>query len=452
MRSATKAWLTGKFCFKEHLFNIAFLCVLACCTPIVCRSVQVLDYDEVTAKALRNAHDIRMSKLDIAISQASLKRAYSLYYPTLSARWNTEYVKDQTDGTAQVNVIGNTVLTQNTLYQSSFMFVSNYNLFDFGATGKKTLIAKKDVDAKKAMYNQSVRDVKLKVLNIYLDLLTSYEELAIKKELLTLYKDLSLTKERLYTAGTISKIDMVDEAVKTVKIVDDIDNLNLKLKTLLEDLSLYTGEPYGDDSVKVIGFKGYEESFRDTFNPENTPESRIYEREIEKKKAELQVLQRGLLPQLALYSSYTWYASHPDEIDTSAQYIKPRNFIVGLSITVPLFEGFKSPAEIEKARLEMERLRVEKAKKLSELSGRYAKLNEAHKTYASSVANQQEMLTKVEENLAMADRLIGQKTMEWTDFLTRKIELVNQKFELTKAMIIKIANIKEIQILSEARD
>jgi outer membrane protein len=204
--------------------------------------------------------------------------------------------------------------------------------------------------------------------------------------------------------------------------------------------------------VKVIGFKGYEESFRDTFNPDNTPESRIYDREIEKKKAELQVLQRGLLPQLALYSSYTWYASHPDEIDTSAQYIKPRNFIVGLSITVPLFEGFKSPAEIEKARLEMERLRVEKAKKLSELSGRYAKLNEAHKTYASSVANQQEMLTKVEENLAMADRFVGQKTMEWTDFLTRKIELVNQKFELTKAMITKIANIKEIQILSEARD
>jgi outer membrane protein len=452
MRSAAKARLTGRFCFEEHLFSIVFVCILAWSVPAVCQAFQLLDYDEVTEKALHHAHDIRMSRLDIAISQSSLKRAYSLYYPTLSARWNTEYVKDQTDGMAQVNVIGNTVLTQNTLYQSSFMFVSNYNLFDFGATGKKTLIAKKDVDAKKAVYSQSVRDVKLKVLNIYSDLLTGYEELAVKKELLKLYKDLALTKERLYTAGTISKIDMVDEAVRTVKIVDDIDNLQLKLKTLLEDLSLYTGEPYSNDNVKVGGFKGYEDSFSNTFNPENTPESRIYEREIEKKKAELQVLQRGLLPQFALYSTYTWYASHPDEIDTSAQYIKPRNFIVGLSVTLPLFEGFKSPAEIEKARLEMERLKVEKAKKLSELSGRYAKLNEAHKTYVSGVANQKEMLTKVEENLAMADRLIGQKTMEWTDFLTRKIELVNQKFELTKAMITKIANIKEIQILSEARD
>jgi outer membrane protein len=412
-------------------------------------AAQILDYDEVIEKALRHAHDIRMSQLDITISRSSLKRAYSFYYPTLTARWNTEYVKDQTDGTAQVNVIGNTVLVQNTLYQSSFMLMGNYNLFDFGATGKKALIAKKDVDAKKAVYRQSVRDVKLKVLNTYSDLLTGYEELAAKKELLKLYKDLSLTKERLYTAGAISKIDMVDEAFKTVKIVDDIDNLKLKLKTLLEDLSLYTGEDYGDDSVKVSGFKGYEEDFKDTFNPENTPESRIYDMEIEKKKAELQVLQRGLLPQLALYSSYAWYANRPNEFDTSAQYIKPSNFIVGLSITVPLFEGFKSPAEIEKAQLEMERLKVEKAKKLSELSVRYAKLNEAHKTYVSGVANQQEMLAKVEEKLTMAESLTEQKIMEWVDFLTQKIELVNQKFELTKTMIAKISAMKQLKILSE---
>jgi outer membrane protein len=419
------------------------------CAPLACRAIQMLDYDEVNEKALRHAHDIRLSRLDVAISQSSLKRAYSLYYPSISARWNTEYVKDLTDGTAQVTSIGSTVLVQNTMYQSSFMFTGNYNLFDFGATSKKVFVAGKDVDAKKTILKQSVRDIKLKVLNTYSDLLTAYEELETKKELLKLSKELSLTKERLYNAGQISRIEMTDEAIKTVRIVDDIDNLKLKLTTLLQDLSFFTGEQYNADPLKVGGFKGYEEDTQVVFDPENTPESKMYNLEIEKKKAELETIQRGLLPQFGLYSNYIWYASHPSQFDASAQYIKPRNFFVGIAVTIPLFEGFKSSAEMEKAKLEMERLKVEKSRKLTELSIRHSKLSETRKTSISSLANQKNMLEKAEEQLTMAQRLVDQKTMEWVDFLTQRIDLVNQKYELTKTLIAKISTMKELKIFAE---
>ncbi|OPX96996.1 MAG: outer membrane channel protein [Syntrophorhabdus sp. PtaB.Bin006] len=411
-------------------------------------AAQVLDYDTVTEKALRYAHDIRMSRLDIDISRSALKSAYSLYYPTISARWNTEYVKDLTDGTAQVNAVGNTVFVQNTLYQSAFMFVGNYNLFDFGVAQKKVFMAERDVHEKKNIHKQSVRDIKLKVLNTYSNLLACHEELETKKELLKLSKELSLIKERLFVAGTISRIDMVNEALKTIKIVDEIDNLAARLKGLLEDLSFLTGEDYSAEGMKVSRFRGHEEDFKDTFNPENTPESRIYDLEIEKKKAELQALQRGLLPQLALYSSYVWYGSHPSEFDTSAQQVRSRSFSVGLSITVPLFEGFKTPAEVEKVRLEMERLALEKGKKLAELSNRYAKLRETRKAYAQSVANQQGMMMQVEEKLDMVQRLAEQKAIEWADFLNQKMELLNQKLEFVKIMTAKSATTRELRILS----
>jgi hypothetical protein len=86
---------------------------------------------------------------------------------------------------------------------------------------------------------------------------------------------------------------------------------------------------------------------------------------------------------------------------------------------------------------------------MAELSIRYEKLSETSKTYLGSLANQKDMLTKVEENLDMAKRLTGQQVMEWVDLLTRKIDLVNQKFELTKTMIAKISTNKELKILSE---
>jgi hypothetical protein len=58
-----------------------------------------------------------------------------------------------------------------------------------------------------------------------------------KQELLALYKERALTQERLYEAGKISKIEMTDDALKAVKAVDDIDNLALKIKGLLEDMT-----------------------------------------------------------------------------------------------------------------------------------------------------------------------------------------------------------------------
>jgi hypothetical protein len=121
-----------------------------------------------------------------------------------------------------------------------------------------------------------------------------------------------------------------------------------------------------------------------------------------------------------------------------------------VAVTIPLFEGFKSPSEIEKAKLELERLKVEKSRKMMELSTRYEKLTETHKTSVKNVASQKDMLAGTEKNLAMSERLIEQKTIEWTEFLARKIDLTDRKFELTKIMITKAANIKEMQILAGA--
>ena len=360
-----KKWaqLTGKWWFQYcHALIVIVFFILAYCMPLICFGAQALDYDEVIEKALQNAPDIKMSQFDIRISQSERKKFLSLYYPTISARWNTEYVKDLTSGQKQVNSIGSTVLVQNTMYQSSFMFIGAYNLFDFGVTRKKVFIADKDVDERRSAYTQSRRDITVKVLNTYTDLLTGFHELETKQELLTLYKDLALTKERLYEAGQISKIEMTDDAVKAVKVVDDIDNLKLKLKTLLEDLTFYTGERYEGENLKVNDFTEYEEDYADSFDVETTPEARIYDLEIKKKKAELQIIQRSLLPQLAAYSNYIWYGNHPSQIEMSAQNIQARNFIAGISITLPLFEGFKSNAEMEKVKLEMDRLTVEKEK------------------------------------------------------------------------------------------
>ena len=49
----------------------------------------------------------------------------------------------------------------------------------------------------------------------------------------------------------------------------------------------------------------------------------------------------------------------------------------------------------------------------------------------------------------MSERLTEQKVTERVDFLNRKVELVNQRFELAKATVTRVSVVKELNILTE---
>jgi outer membrane protein TolC len=411
-----------------------------------------LDYEDVVKEAITHSYDIRMSVLDINISQSVLRQTKSLYYPELNTRFNSQYVKDLTGGTPQVTAIGSTILLQNTMYQNSLSVNASYNLYDFGSRGNRVQIADKDIQAKRAVYVQSMRDTKLKVLEVYRDLLLLSMELKSKKELLSLYKDLSLTKERLFVAGKILRVEMVEEAIKVVKTVDAIDNLKLKFISTLQDLSFYTGSKYDADSLEMAGFSEVEAATATPFDVEKSPEFKVYELEMEKKKAEIEVLRKERFPQFSLYSNYIFYGQDQATLNTSMGALSARNFFVGMMASMPLFDGFKNSARIEKAKLEMERLKVEKEKRLAELTTRYEKMRETRNFLVVGLKNQQEIAAKVNDNLSMVQRLTEQQIAEYADLLARKIEMALHRYELARTAVMKTASVMELMILSEAQE
>jgi hypothetical protein len=116
---------------------------------------------------------------------------------------------------------------------------------------------------------------------------------------------------------------------------------------------------------------------------------------------------------------------------------------------MPLFDGFKSSARIERAGLEMERLKIEKEKKVSELRSRQARLSDASQLYGLEMENRREMLAKTGEKLSMVERLTEQKVAGHKDLLIEKIELVNRRLELAKVYITKASAVKELKLLTE---
>ena len=183
----------------------------------------------------------------------------------------------------------------------------NIIFHDFGARGKKLFIAKKDVNVKTLAYEQYLKETASKLLDLYTQALLDYKDLIAKNETLPIYKEIFLLKERLYDAGSVSKVDLADAAIKVAKTVDDIDVTKSKLKSSLKDLSFYTKEKYSLNDTKINDFDN--ESLTNTdMNFQNTPEYQSYQLQIKQKEAEITAVKRQYLPAIGLFTNYNiWY-------------------------------------------------------------------------------------------------------------------------------------------------
>lgn len=428
---------------------------------------ETLTYRSTLKQAVDNSFDLKISKLDIDISKAELKGARADLFPTIYTQANTEY-NNGLGNANNINYVGNTVVSSYTQYRNLASLGLQYNLFDFGATRKKVLIAKKDVEQKKVACDLQLKDLKLKILDIYTKTLQYNEEIKTKSEILKVYEEMFHNKERLFLAGTSDKISVMDEAVKIARIQDDIENSKLELKNALNDLSAYTMKKYSADNLEVLDFEelniennivpvGYFEPFKAkvvedemdlSFNPEFSLEAKYYDFEIEKKKAELEMYKRQRFPAFKFYTNYLFYGANPDNYFSSYENLKQTALAFGISGSFALFDGFKNKASKEKAALEVKKLQLEKEKKLTELQTQYEKTFTSYQTYSDELIIKKDLLNKVKEKRNALDRMSKNGLIGKNDLLTAKADLLNQEFDLQKNIVDISSKIKEIEIMT----
>lgn len=426
-----------------------------------------LTYRDTLQKAMDNSFDLKMTKLDIDISKAELKGARADLFPTLYTQFNTEY-NNGLGNTANINYVGNTVVSSYTQYRNLASVGMQYNLFDFGAINKKVLMAKKDVESKKVSYDIQIKDLKLKILDLYTKTLEANNEIKTKSEVLKVYEQIFHNKERLFVAGVNDKISVMNEAVKIARTQSDIENSQLELKKTLADLSSFTQQKYEVRNLDVLDFeemnipnafipvgnfeplkaKVASESMDLSFNPENSLEAKLYDFEIEKKKAEYEMYKKQRYPAFKLYTNYLMYGQDPNSYGSAYSDFHQASLAFGISGSFVFFDGFKNKAQKEKAALEMQRLQFEKEKKLSDIRAAYEKSYGAYDSYTEDLTIKKDLLNKVKEKLSSVDRMIQSGLAQRNDLLSTKADLLSQEFELQKNIVDISSKIKEIEIMA----
>lgn len=428
---------------------------------------QTLSYEDVLNSAIKNSFELKMSAVDIGISKSQLKAARSDLYPALSLQYNTEYNKDLTEGRSSFSYAGNTMITPYTQYRNMLYMTLSYNLFDFGVTGKKIHIAKKELEQKKVSYDLQLKDLKLNVLDTYTKILQSHNEIKVKTEVLKLYENIFNNKERMFKAGLNDKISVMDEAVKIAKMQNDIETSKLQLKNSLEDLSYFTSQKYDPQSLDIKHIEdktdenivpvNYTEPFKTSavhenyehdFDPDLSDEAKYYDLEIEKKKSELSILKRQLLPSFRLYTGYSLYGQNPNQYFNSMNDIRQRSYVIGVSSTYVFFDGFKNRANREKTILEINKLNFEKEKRLADLKKNYEKSFQSYESYNEELKIKKDVLLTVKDKLYSINKLSLNKLADNNDLLMSKAELLMEEYELEKNIINISSKIEEMKIMT----
>lgn len=430
---------------------------------------QDFTYKDTLNSAINNSFDLKMSETDIGISKAQLKAVRADWYPTLSMQFNTEYNKDLTGGNGSYAYAGNTMITPFTQYRDMLYLTLSYNLIDYGIQGKKVHIAKQELKQKEISYNLQLKDLKLKILELYTKAQQYNNTISLKTDILNLYEKMFNNKERMFKAGINNKLTVMDEAVKIAKTKNEIENSRIELKNTLEDLSYYTKQQYNSDELcfrnidetedfnpnivevnntNIIKSEIKKNHFDFAFNSNLTDESKYYDLEIDKKKSELSILKRQLLPSFRFYTGYSLYGQNPNNYYSSVQDIGQRSLVFGVSSQYVFFDGFKNRANREKTKLEIQKLQLEKEKKLSELDSKFRKSFKAYESYNDELTTNKELLVTVKDKLDAVKRLSSNKLIEQNELLSAKAELLNQEYELEQNIINITSKMEEMKIIS----
>jgi outer membrane protein len=419
-------------------YLLAFL--LLNLTTTVSFADQTIDLPNVLQKVLDQAYEVKLAAVDISISKADLKRARSEYLPTLNSRFNSEYVSDLTPNSSSssstsrngFNVVGGTSIISTTMFQNSTGLNLNYNLFDWGIRRKTVQSAKSDIESKVSLLSQRKREVLTSTIDAYGTALLNSIEIALRQQIADLGQERFKLKTALYQYGSVSKLEVSDSALVLAQNMVALEGLKQEFISALKTMSLYTRESYGSDT-RITPIESQDQDFEAPVK-EALPEYVALSAEINKKKNQVDILLRQrYAPQVAAYSNYFLYGSNPNNIVDSFSALEKKSANFGVSISLPLFDGFKNSAERDRAKHELEKLKIQRDQAVDRFYNDFEKNKALVQSLKTQVAQTEVAVNQQEEKKAMIDRLSAQQMVEKAEQLQAAIGLLTEKISLQKA-------------------
>lgn len=140
-------------------------------------------------------------------------------------------------------------------------------------------------------------------------------------------------------------------------------------------------------------------------------------------------------PKIRFDTRYNFYGSDPHNFFYGLDDISQRSVTIRLSTSFTLFDGLKNINTIAKKKLEVEKVKIEKAQQLAELKKKYEQIQLDCQNAINQTENNSATLALVNKNLEMLKRLNTNGIAAKSECIKKQLELLDKKLKLEQNQI-----------------
>ncbi|MBD8490827.1 TolC family protein [Echinicola sp. CAU 1574] len=387
-------------------------------------SQPALTLEQCIQYALENGPNMQQALLDQEIGDREIKSSLSGWFPQISASASgTRNIK------LQQQPIGGELITFGQRYNSGIQFQVDQNLVN-----RDQIFAGRTSKYVKDQYEQNVENLEIAtvvdVSKAYYDILLTYEQLKILKENLVRQQKQYNDARSRFESGLVDKTDYQRALITLSNVKSDQKRAQESVQAKKAYLKQLMGYPLDLDIALSYSYeKMQQEALMDT-TQNLLPENRIEYQQImtEENLAQMNTGYQkwAYLPTLSANYNYNWlYFSnsfsqlYDQSYPTSA---------IGLTLSLPIFQGGKRHQDIRIAELQQEKVFVEKTNLEKQINTEY---QTALSTYKSNLYEWRTIKT----NMDLAQEVYDIIKLQYDEGIKAYVELIVAETELRTAQL-----------------
>ena len=326
-----------------------------------------LTLDDCINIALEKNFDLQINEQRIDVAEAGLRSAFGAYLPSISA--NVGYNRQLTNLTQSI-VIGEQVFQSNqNPNRYSLSSFARLNLFDGFSREYNYSAADNNLESVKSNFESLKMNIEIQVYRAFTEVIRNSQIVRIRQENIDLgKKDLERIKAQ-YEAGVSSVPEIYSQEAELGNLEYELLNSENVLygskATLLQLMGLSPNLDVNFD-VNSIPSEVTEKEVESFYNNYNDTENLVrkalnnrfdiksYEFSQNAAKAAKGAAEGNYFPNLSASSGWNWANTEIDDFSTRG------NFLIGLNLSVPIFNNFRTDQQVQNAELQYRQAEIEK--------------------------------------------------------------------------------------------
>jgi outer membrane protein TolC len=472
---------TNKKINRRLIFMKRLMCFLVFIVGFVNAETLVLDLDMAKELALQNNPTIKIAEKGVTMAQARIIEARGGLFPTISGFSSLDHAWDLQENLIPnflkpslaplYSDIGNALVTLGDQFDSQALIeqgngmlmagdmMPDYlkmafgleNTFVYGLSLQQPLyaggaifnsykiskIGKEIAEKQLESVTQSLLD---NVTQSYYFALFAKSAKEVSEEALASAEENLDQVGKFFNNGKASKLDLLRAEVQAANLKPSVISAENNLKMAYSRLNIILG--FDEEKKIVLSDKlEYRESPLQNMTLSelvsiakvNRPEIAILNSQEKIADKQLSISRGAFLPTLSLGTNYQYMAMKNDLNFGSDDFNK--SFNTSLSLSIPLFNGFKKSAQVQQAKIQIKEVAVQKSSAIDgirmEVEEGYFLLKEAEK----KVETQQKTIEQAKEALRLANLMYKEGAATQLDVLNTNLSLKTARMNYQQSLL-----------------